>query len=232
MKKLTSSKRLYPENIFVSPGLAIKRMIGLRQKHGDTKALTDGKFKREREMWIAGVFLLAMARITRKEYWLRTVEEAPTPDIITINLSPTANGSLAEFQNVEIFEYESHFQGDMVDAIRSKLSKKSYPDNYALLCYFHGRTGEVLKPHEISNEISKLSPKLSQIWIMGSIRSENPHTYTVTQLFPERIYHNFDYKAALNETSQKELIRARRDLTKKTLSVDFEDLGKVLLPLP
>ncbi len=207
-------------------------MIGLRQKYGDIKALTDGRFKREREMWIAGVFLLAMERITQKEYWLRTVEEASTPDIMTINLSPSPSGSLAEFQNIEIFEYEGHFRGDLAEAIKSKLSNKSYPDDYALLSYFHGRTGETLKPHEISREVSKFSPKLSQIWIMGSIRSENPYTYTVTQLFPEHIYHNFDYMAAFKETRQRELIRARRDLTKKTLDIEFEALGQVILPLP
>ena len=85
---------------------------------------------------------------------------------------------------------------------------------------------------EISREVSKFSPKLSQIWIMGSIRSENPHTYTVTQLFPEHIYHNFDYMAAFKETQQRELIRARRDLTKKTLDIEFEALSRVILPLP
>lgn len=222
----------YPPDIYISPGFAIKRMMGFRQKYGNTRALTDGSFQKEREMWIAGVFLLDMERITKKEYWLKPVQNSGTPDILALHLFPSEIGATAEFQEIEIFEYESHFKGSLIDAIKSKLSRKSYPENYILLGYFHHRPGEVFKPYEISQQVHSLSPNLSQIWILGSIQSKVPHTYTVVQLYPKNIYHNFDYMADFSATKQHELIRAKRDLTRKTNRIEFEPLGRFILPLP
>lgn len=230
--RLGSAKRLYPEDIYLSPCFAIKRMIGLRQKYGNFKALTSRRFQREREMWIAGVFLLALGRITRKEYWLRPIVETNTPDIVALSLSQTPDGTLAEFQNIEIFEYEQHFSGNLVEAIKSKIANKSYPDNYTLLCYVHGRVGEILKPYQVYQQMLQLSPKLSQIWVMCVFQLEKSRTHTVIQVFPEPISHNFDYVSIFKQTKQKELIRARRDLTRKTNAVEFEDLGQFILPLP
>ena len=57
------ARQQYPQDIYLSPPFAIKRFLGLRQKHGDKAAVTKSEYKPEREAWITGVFLLGLSKI-------------------------------------------------------------------------------------------------------------------------------------------------------------------------
>lgn len=227
------ARNQYPDDIYLSPCFAIKRFLGLRDKHGDRDALTKAEFKPEREMWITGVFLLGISQLTQKEYWLQPNTEDTAPDTLAISLVEAKRGVTAEIQNIEIFEYEKHAKASLTVAIKKKLKGKAYPDNYLLLCYIHGRPGEALKVKEIFESVKKIKPTISQVWLLTSILSDDSSSmHVITQVFPHLIVKKFDYLELCKSRTQKEIIQAKRDLTKKTMKVEFKPLGGLILRLP
>lgn len=226
------ARKQYPEDIYLSPCFAIKRFMGLRQKHGDLNAVTKTEFKPEREMWISGVFLLGISQLTNKKYWLRPNNEDTAPDTFAITLLNSKKGVTAEIQNIEIFEYGKHVKVDIVTAIKQKLFNKNYPENYLLLCYIHDRGGEEFKPRDIFEAVKNINPKIAQIWVLIGVAESTSTDHVIVQVFPHLVTKKFDYIDLCKKLNQKEMIRGRRDLTKKTTEVEFEPLGKFILKLP
>mgnify|MGYP001569112675 CR=1 FL=1 len=226
------SRNLYPEDIYLSPCFAIKRFLGLRDEYGDLEAVTNGEYKPEREMWITGVFLLGIGLLTGKEYWLRPNREDSAPDIFAISPVGSKKGVVAETQNIEIFEYESHSKGTLIEAIRGKLSGKAYTDNYLLLCYVHDRAGEEFNTKEVCEAVKSISPNISQIWVLTNTLGTVNTEHVMVQVFPNYILRRYNYIELCKSSKQIEMIKARRDLTKITTEVEFEPLGKYILKLP
>lgn len=226
------SRKQYPDDIYLSPCFAIKRFLGLRDKHGDKEAILRGEFKPEREMWVTGVFLLGISQLTKKEYWLRVNIEDTAPDTFAISLIDAERGVTAEIQNIEIFEYESHAKMDLTEAIKKKLANKTYPDNYLLLCYVHGRAGEEFKPKRVFEAVKTFNPQVAQIWILANVLSDDSADHVVVRIFPNLLMKKFDYLELCKISKQIEMIRARRDLRKKITKVEFEPLGDYILKLP
>lgn len=227
------ARNQYPPDVFLSPAFAIKRFQGLREKHGNKKALSEVEFKPEREMWITGVFLLGIGDLTHKQYWLRPNNEDTTPDTYSISLLASDKGATAEMQNIEIFEYENHNKNTLIEAITKKLDNKAYPDDYTLLCYIHDRGGEKLTPIEIVKQVKKIKPKIAQIWILANVL--NPLTsneHMLIQVYPEPIVYKFDYLEAIKKQNQVEMIHAKKDLRKMIKEVIFEPIGLHILKLP
>lgn len=135
---------IYPVGLFLSPRFAIHRLEGLVQKHGMKAVLTKSCFKAEREAWITGVFAFALGKMTKQQYWVGIVSEDTSPDTLLINFKETDGNTIKEVMHLEIFEWESHSQGTLVNAIRRKLRDKKYPEYFSLLCYAHRPAGEKL----------------------------------------------------------------------------------------
>lgn len=218
----------YPDNVFISPCFAIKRFLGLREKYGDRKAVTNNRFKPEREAWIAGVFLAGFGQRVKREYWLRMCKEE-TPDIIAVSFTGGTNGVVMELQNIEIFEYERHFKGSLVESIKEKLAGKAYPDDYTLLCYAHSRTGESFDTKEIFEELKKQRINTADLWIILSPMGENYSEHVAFRGYPAPALINFDYAQVCRTTKQVEMIKPSRGLDKE---VKFTPLGKYVLKLP
>lgn len=226
------SRGLYPEDIYLSPRFAIKRFLGLRDKYGNSEAITNVEFKPERELWITGVFMLGIGQITGKEYWLRPNREDSAPDIYAISMEGSSSGVKAEIQNIEVFEYGPHSESGLVGAIRDKLKNKAYTDNYLLLCYVHDRVGEEFKTKDVFEAVKGINPKISQIWVLTNILNVINSEHAIVQVFPNYTARRYDYAELCRLNKQIDMIRARMDLTKKTTEVEFKPLGEYVLKLP
>ena len=223
------ARKIYPTNVYFSPAFAIKRFLGLRQKHGDYKAITKSEFKPEREAWITGVFLLGLSKLAKREFWLRANTEDSAPDVFTISFVETIKGVTAEMQNIEIFEYESHAQTDLVGAIKDKLKGKVYPDNYILLCYIHDRMGEVFNTNELLDKVILLNPKVAEVWVLTNILGPTNTEHVIFQVFPVSNGYRFDYLKEFRNSNQIEMINPHRGSTKK---IEFISMGKAIFKLP
>ncbi len=225
------ARRFYPENIYISPCFAIKRFVGLRQKYGNMAALTKSEFKPEREAWITGVFLLGLTKISGRKFWLRINNEDNSPDTVTMSPVERDKGVVAEMQNVEIFGYGPHSKDDLVAAIQRKLRLKAYSDNYILLCYVYGRTGEVFNTREIFTRVNSLNPrpKIAEIWVLANLSGNKSSEHVIFQVFPRENGMTFDYLKMCRDCNQEEIINPSRGMAKK---VEFIPKGKVHFRLP
>lgn len=223
------ARKIYPDDVYFSPPFAIKRFLGVREKHGDKAAVTKGEYKPEREAWITGVFLLGLSKLAKREFWLRINNDDTAPDTFTISFVETEKGVMAEIQYVEIFEYEKHSTTDLVGAITNKLKGKAYPDNYILLCYVHDRTGEIFNTKELYEKMKNFNTKIAEIWILANILSETNSEHVIFQVFPDENGCKFDYIKEYKKSTQKEMINPKRGSAKK---VEFTPMGKAILKLP
>lgn len=132
-------------------------------------------------------------------------------------------------QNVEIFEYESHSNTDLVGAVKNKLSGKAYPDNYILLCYVHGRSGEIFKTKDIYKKVKKINLRIAEVWVLANILSPTNSEHVIFQIYPKHNAYRFDYLEECKTSKQKELIHTRRGSTQK---IKFVPMGKHVLKLP
>lgn len=223
------ARKQYPLDIYFSPSFAIKRFLGLRQKYGDKIAVTKSEFKPEREAWMTAVFLLGLSKLSSREFWLRINNEDSAPDIITVSFIESDKGVVAEMQNVEIFEYEAHANTDLTGALKNKLSGKTYPDDYILLCYVHDRKGEIFNTKDVYEKVKELNPKIAEVWVLSSVLCPSGSEHVIFQAFPKPNVCKFDYIEEYKNSKQKELIHARRGFTKK---INFVTMGKFILKLP
>ncbi len=223
------ARKIYPDDVYFSPSFAIKRFLGLREKHGDKATVTKSEYKPEREAWITGVFLLGLSKIAKREFWLRINNDDTAPDTFTISFVETEKGVAAEIQCVEIFEYEKHSKTDLVGAITDKLRGKAYSDNFILLCYVHDRTGEIFNTREIFKKMKNFDTKIAEIWVLANILSPTNSEYVIFQVFPDENGCKFDYVEEYKNNKQNEMINPKRGATRK---IEFTPMGKAILRLP
>jgi len=66
--------------VSMSPYTAIVRMRTVSERCGIDRARTDGRFKREREAWAAGVLALALSKLKDDVWWVEVETVDATPD--------------------------------------------------------------------------------------------------------------------------------------------------------
>ena len=111
--------------VWMSPHTAIERMWTISERDGVDRARTDGRFKKEREAWAAGVLALALSKLKDDLWWVEVESVDATPDTKLHQISQTANGNVDNFWNIENVDWEEHVD-DIMTVIRKKC-KRSYP---------------------------------------------------------------------------------------------------------
>src|SRR5713226_9259651 len=66
--------------LWMSPYIAIKRMVTISDTYGIEPARTDGRFKKEREAWTTGVLALALSKLNGEQWWIEIETADNTPD--------------------------------------------------------------------------------------------------------------------------------------------------------
>jgi hypothetical protein len=194
---------------FFSPCFQLNRFVGLLEKHGE-KTLTDGRFQKEREAWIAAVFLMGYSELTKQHWWL-IQPDGIIPDILAISPYKVEGGWASERLNIEICEYEHHARANgLAEAIELKLKNTAYPQDYQLVCYVHHRAGESFTPSEITKQIKAISPRIRDIWVLASIQANHPADYVLARLYPELWVHPFNYQEFCTDMDQMDILQASR----------------------
>lgn len=126
--------------------------------------------KRAKEIYAISVVALTMAKQDQRKWWITKPKEDP-PDGIMGTIIEENGIPKMHLREVEVVE---HIQGNVLDTIRTKLSKKQYEPNTVLVCYVsQGGTFDFEKESAI---ISKEITSLDHIFLvfMGTKLSEIP----------------------------------------------------------
>jgi DNA-directed RNA polymerase subunit RPC12/RpoP len=83
------------KGVYMSPTIVITRFKSLVEKYGKNKAISDNKFKHEREAWVSAVWALGLNSVSNKEYWIEVETKDNTPDAYVIYFD-TITGAISD----------------------------------------------------------------------------------------------------------------------------------------
>jgi len=197
-----------PLTKYFSPCFQFDRFRAIREQYGDKEVLTQKRFQKEREAWIAAAFLMGYSERTDQFWWLTICPEI-LPDIIAITPRKEPQGWIADRMNLEIFEYEHHAPvAGVAAAIVRKLRNKAYPTDYRLICYVSHRAGEAFNTGEVAAQLQGRTLPVAEIWVVGSVESDQSDEYVVSRLHPEPWEQRLSYGQYCAETPQIAILDA------------------------
>jgi hypothetical protein len=105
--------------------------------------------------------------------------------------------------NLAIFEYESHAPAaGVAAAIERKLRNKAYPTGDRLICYVSHRMGEAFNTGEVAAQLKRLTLPVAEVWLVGSVESDQSDEYVAFRLHPEPWEHRLGYGQYCAEAPQ------------------------------
>ena len=218
---------LFPENHYFSPNFIFKRFQKILEKCGTEYVMKKSKFQKEREAWIAALYLVGLSKNNNKEFWVGIEEVEETPDTYGVALRDIGKGNSLDKLNIEVCEWENHSQLSLSDHIKRKLKEKKYPNYFILLCYVHHRSGEKVDLDEIYKKIMDEKYNVSEIFVVAS-QQNNQYDHFIARLYPNRLKIEFNrQEEILRLTNQIDIISTSRG-TEKT----FTPLGLKEINLP
>ncbi len=211
------------KGIWLSPSVAVERFNQLVEKYGVENAVSDDRFKPEREAWVMAMFLFGLRKITRQEFWLELETVDSTPDAYGYYLEEVDGKNYRRIMSVEITEFEEHSE-DIFSVIKNKINR-AYPTHYILLVY--ARKAGVIKPSEVFEKIQKTTIPFAEIWILSAVDSEDK--FQITKIFPDFDQTNFSLKSSLeNNKSQGPFAKSDG----RSSQPGKRNLGTIFFPLP
>lgn len=212
-------EKLFPPNLAMSPAFAIGRFTAAVRKYGQDFVLTDARFKKAREIRATAVFLLGLAKITGKTYWVMPEYIADTPDTYGISFAAHPkyeDGNIRDLLSVEVTEYETHSDEDILAFVKRKLSNKYLPDHYILLVHMN-RASEKINTEQVFFELSKERLRLGEVWLLGNVEDGTDDKFVVVCLYSTRAGVFFQLNEEIEKNKgQTEMITMSRGMGKET----------------
>ena len=147
--------------VSMSPYTAIVRMKTISERCGIDHARTNGRFKREREAWAAGMLALALSKLKDDVWWVEVETVDATPDTKLRQIDQTANGNVINTRNIENVDWEENVD-DIMTVIRKKC-KRSYPSDYLLVV--HARNyGKEINFDRVIEEMKRVQSPFLEVW--------------------------------------------------------------------
>ena len=171
----------------MSPAKAIMRFENILKRDGRKRTLESDSFKKIRESWIAGVFSLGYATLTKTKYWIQEIapKEEP-PDLIIFSYrNPQLKGELGVVKEqiiTEIVEYPIYSKYDLVDHIKVKLKDKYYHPETWLICYIQ-RPGEGMRLIDVIEGLQDVKPQVREIWLLFHIDGQLPSQFCIARVY-------------------------------------------------
>jgi hypothetical protein len=227
----TFEQRLFPPDLAMSPAFAIGRFTAAGRKYGQDRVLTHSRFKKAREIRTTAAFLLGLSKITGKTYWVMPEYEADTPDTYGISFAPHPkyeDGNIRDLLNVEVTEYETHSDEDLIAFVKRKLSNKYLPDHYILLVHVN-RASEKINTDQVFVELAKQNLRLGEIWLLGNIEDGSEDKFVVVCLYSTRAGIFFQLNEEIEKSQgQTEMITMSRgkgkDPAERMLEIKLPEL--------
>jgi hypothetical protein len=207
-------------DVWMSPWIAIRRMMTVNETHGTDVGRTDRRFKREREAWTTGMFALALTKLMRKEFWVEIETVDNTPDTRLRHIDQSQGHNAIETRNIEIVDWDEHVE-DIMEVIRKKCSR-AYPADYFLLV--HARSGKTLDFDCVIEEMKKVHSPFFEVWIFGRMTDDQ---MVAGRILPSPLRIDVEIRKALEGTKKQTAFLQRE---KRGTSTEFRDLGPVYLP--
>lgn len=208
----------------MSPSFVMHRMQKIIYTHGIREAVSNRRFKQEREAWASAVWALGLTERDQREHWVEIETEENTPDTKVHRLDQSTGHNRIETYNIEVVDWEEHVD-DLMQIIQQKCAR-AYPSDFGLLIL--GRSGRAIDPNAVMEALRNIRVPFAEIWIVG--RSlEDRNRVQMVRLFPDRSEVLFDPGRALNRTeNQKEFMQPEGRGT----GTDIHLRGDIYLPIP
>lgn len=195
----------WSENIWFSPCYVINELR--RAIQTQDKVI----IKRTKEAWICAVALICHTKMKPAEWWIQIPNIDP-PDVIAMNLVPTADGlgQNMSILKVEIFEISQHDDESIEKSIERKLGNSDY-SGMTLIAFVRRMT--FFEHEKVSDYIKKLKPKAFCIFLILS--EENNTNFSLIQIFPECVKLKHDFGLFCKTTDQRDFIELTRGMRTK-----------------
>src|SRR6267378_168786 len=209
--------------ISMSPYTAIIRMRTISERSGIDRARTDGRFKKEREAWAAGMLALALSKLKDDVWWVEVETSDSTPDTGLRQIDQTAIGNVIYTRNIENVDWEVNVD-DMMTVIRKKC-KRAYPSDYLLLV--HARNyGKEINFDRVIEEMKSVQSPFLEVWVIAVVGLDD---IKVVRVSPGLPVVDLKVRAELEKASKQVPLLKRGSRGREP---GFYDVGTVFLPLP
>lgn len=210
--------------VWMSPYTAIERMETISERDGVDRARTEGRFKKEREAWAAGVLALALSKLKDDLWWVEVETVDATPDTKLHQISQSANGNVDNTRNIENVDWEEHV-GDIMTVIRKKC-KRSYPPDYLLVVHARNYFKEINFGLVIEQMKSVQSPFL-EVWVIAVVGLDD---IKVVRASPGLLAVDLKIRAEMEKARKRMPQFLKRGSRGRKPGI--YDAGMVFLPLP
>lgn len=209
--------------VWMSPYTAIIRMRTIREMCGIERARTDGRFKKEREAWAAGVLALALTKLKDDLWWVEVETVDRAPDTRLRQIDQTTNGNVVYTRNIENVDWEVNVD-DIMTVIRKKCNR-AYPSDYFLLV--HARNyGKEINFDRVIEEMKSVQSPFLEVWVIAVVGLDDIKAVRVSPGLPV---------VALKIRAEVEKAKKQVPFLKRGSrgrEPGFYDAGAAFLPLP
>lgn len=182
-------------------------------------------FKVTREGWITSMFLIALMKHSKRDWWLRPNPEDTSPDFFCSSFlrNETDQYTMRSEMKVDVFEWrkESTFETFFEALVKTKLEKVFDP-KLTLVCYV--RKNIVIPPVvELNEKIKSLKNlRIKDIWYLGDITSDSS-IWRVAQMYPNPMAIDINYDEILQTKEPLSFVHSYRAKSDK---FEYETTGK------
>ena len=175
------------EEILVNPYTAIRLFAKTYLGVGNL-LLVDRKYKVTREAWIASMFLIAISKHTKLDWWLTPVLDSGSPDFncYSFTRSEKWNGNNKSLLKLEVFEWRKEdSKADFLEALKKIKLNKIIDPQITIVCYVK-RFAVIPPAVELREKLKEINPKVKDIWFLGDITADS-RMWRVTQIYPNTL---------------------------------------------
>ncbi len=220
MLRATSSYK----GFWFSPAFVIYRMKKITETYGKVEAVSNRRFKQEREAWTTAAWALGLKEMEERDYWVEIETQDNTPDTKLHRLNQSSGHNKVETYNIEVVDWEEHVD-DLMQVIRQKC-ERFYPPYFVLLVL--GRSGKDSDPNAVMQAIHGIRVPFAEIWILGRPLDDQGKVRMV-RLFPEGADLRFDLSDAVKRSEKKrEIMRPEQRGT----GTELHARGDIYFPIP
>jgi hypothetical protein len=209
--------------VWMSPYFAITRLRTIGEKYGIKVALTDGRFKKEREAMAAACLSFALSKFKDDQFYIEIETVDNTPDIKLHNIDQSSGHNSICTRCIEVVDWEDHVP-DVMEVIRKKCARP-YPKDYSLLVNLRN-TRKLLNFATISKEMKAIQSPFAETWLAGF---GGFNKLSVARVSPGLLEFSLDY---LDEMQKAEHQPPTLKRGIRGTGTEFYPLGYSFLPIP
>ncbi|MBI4846627.1 MAG: hypothetical protein HY810_09215 [Candidatus Omnitrophica bacterium] len=192
---------------YENPKKLVREFLSLVHNKGREAVLRQGRFKLDREKWVAGMTCVGMTKLTGRPWFIKSADpKDQTPDFRATSFDKIENGKCLIWCEVECEIVEcpknliSHNSINPEYIVFEHIEKaklwKAYPQNFVLIIYSRFACDQ-FSLEKLSQLFCDYKPKFMEIWNLISI-SPTEDIYLLAKLFPDRLDVEVNYLDILN----------------------------------